>query len=427
MQRRRRSLRTALATAACALLCAPAGAGAVEALPDLVADPSVDRGLFLEGESLLLRFDAYIRNTGPGAAELRGGTPQNGVLTDVRQVIYDTDGVTVSRVVPRPGAVIRYEEHQSHSHYHLQAAARYSLWSEARTQEVLPSAKVGFCLTDSAHVELTKGPMTGEYAPDFCSVGEPDPAGDVIMGISAGWRDVYGYTLGFQWVDVSSLRPGTYWLGADVDAEDFVIEADESNPVVFSAQPSVVPGYVPVSQSLGTVNPFVPVAITLGAEAFQRSGAQLGAAEFSLTRGPACGRITGTAPNLIYTPGRRCKGGIQIEYTVRDGSSPFPTEPPTAGVSFRLGSRRALLKTRARRRGRKLRVRMFSRYEGRLRAIARSRGRRLGACSKRARPGRRVACSIRLRGRKPARVRVKTALRINRRVVKARRDLIRLR
>ena len=424
--------RALLAATISTLACCPAGAGAAEALPDLVADAPVDRGLFTApGEPrLLLRFDGFIRNTGAGAAELRGAATTDGLLTDVRQRIYTDDG-SVSREIPSP-ALVRYEHHVSHSHFHLQSAARYSLWTEDRLFEVTGSEKAGFCLTDSAHTEPQKGPDTAWYATrlggnpefSFCSAGNPTPANPVVMGISSGWRDDYPFNLAFQWLDVSALSPGRYRLAANVDPDNVLRETDERNPVVFQDRLSVVPGYLPLAQNLGEVNPFVPHRVTLGASSFERPGdGGLGPPSFALTRAPACGRLSGKAPELRYKPARPCRGHVSFEFGARDATSAFPTQTPTATVRLRLGTRRALSRTRLTRRGRRLLVRMRSIYRGRLRATALDRGRQLGSCAVRAREGRRVPCLIRLAPAVERRgIRVRTALRIRGRTAARRLD-----
>lgn len=406
---------------ACALACAPAGAQAAEALPDLVSDAPDDRGLQVDGNRLLLRFDGFIRNTGPGAVELRGVSPQNGILTGVVQRIYDEDGITISRDVPSP-ALIRWEDHAGHTHFHLQSAARYSLWSEDRLREVIGSEKAGFCLTDSFHAEPDKGPPLRVYATG-CSEGNPNPS-EVVMGISSGWRDDYYWNLAFQWVDVSSLRPGRYRLGGDVDPDNLVLETDESNPVAIQEEVSVIPGYVARARDLGEVNPLVPLEIQLGADRYERGGGPpLGLPSYEVTRPPTCGRVSGEPPLVIYRPGKACKGAVSFQFAARDSASAFPSQAPSATVRFRLGTRRALSKPRARQRGRRLRVRVRSQYAGRVRVTALVGGRRLGSCSSRVRARRPVSCAIHL-GRAPSLkgVRLRTALSIGGRVVDQRRD-----
>jgi subtilase family serine protease len=51
----------------------------------------------------------------------------------------------------------------------------------------------------------------------------------VKMGISVGWGDRYGYTLAFQWIDITGLTPGRYQLFGTVDPQNYYLESDETN------------------------------------------------------------------------------------------------------------------------------------------------------------------------------------------------------
>jgi hypothetical protein len=56
----------------------------------------------------------------------------------------------------------------------------------------------------------------------------------VKMGISVGWGDRYGYTLAFQWIDITDLTPGRYKLIETVDAQNYYLESDETNNTTFT-------------------------------------------------------------------------------------------------------------------------------------------------------------------------------------------------
>ena len=82
-------------------------------------------------------------------------------------------------------------------------------------------------------------------AANFCLQNQPT-ASAVTMGISAGWRDVYGRHLAFQWVDISDVQPGAYRLAAEVDQDDVVQEGNEGNNTrTFEPEDSIVPGTSP--------------------------------------------------------------------------------------------------------------------------------------------------------------------------------------
>ena len=100
-----------------------------------------------------------------------------------------------------------------------------------------PALKVGFCLIDSQRIE-THGPSSPQYTlggNNFCAQNQPN-ASSVFEGVSAGWRDMYDRTLAFQWVDVTDTQPGTYWLRADIDPEDFVRETNEVNSGTYASR-----------------------------------------------------------------------------------------------------------------------------------------------------------------------------------------------
>ena len=49
------------------------------------------------------------------------------------------------------------------------------------------------------------------------------------MGISIGWGDEYEYYLAWQWIDITGLPAGSYWVRAKVDPYGFFLEEAENN------------------------------------------------------------------------------------------------------------------------------------------------------------------------------------------------------
>jgi hypothetical protein len=204
-----------------------AHAAATPQLPNLVADAptsvslessTTEGGLKAAGEAkLLLRFNGYIHNVGPGALDFRGSRTSASEPMHAFQRVYNSDGTFKEEP---SSAELVYATADGHEHFHLQKAARYSLWNSAKTAEVAPAMKVGFCLDDSEHVEPGVGPSTAVYSDatgrKFCDQHEPE-ATKLFEGVSAGWRDLYDKSLAFQWVEASNVLPGEYWLREDVN------------------------------------------------------------------------------------------------------------------------------------------------------------------------------------------------------------------
>lgn len=341
MRRPRAVLLALLCIAACGAVAGPS-AGAAE-LPDLVADEPNRVELSLDATakdepSLLVRFDGFIHNKGPGALEIRGTRDSTAVPMTVVQRTY---GPNRSSPEDRASsAQLEFSDADGHHHWHLQRAARYSLVFDGdRTQTAAPSEKVGFCLQDTEPADVGVGPARAVYtdaALDNCQQLRPNALG-LYEGISAGWRDIYTKGLAFQWVDVSDVQPGSYWLRVDVDPDDVVAEADEVNVPAFSAHPVVVPGYKAVPVQAQTL-PGRAVALTLPAEAWREyDGPALPSASFAIVDPPDHGTLSGSGPEVTYTPEPGWRGIDTFSYTATDPSSTFPRHPAVATATIAVG------------------------------------------------------------------------------------------
>jgi hypothetical protein len=334
-----------LGALACAVTQAPVAVAALR-LPDVVADPPVvDRAPAVEGDAqgsrLLLRLKGFIHNAGAGALEIRGSAPSGGVMHTVVQRVYDSSGGYVDRShTPAPSII--YETNDQHDHWHLMHAMRYSLWSEDRSVEVAPVQKVGFCLMDSERLEAG-GPSRRVYTDEtdhFCRYREPG-ADSVFMGVSPGWRDVYSSDLAFQWVDITDVSPGHYWLRAEADPGGVIAETNEVNPPAYGSEVSIVNGHRADPVAVGTVPALGSTPITLRATRFDdvHSGSP-GPREFQIVTPPAGGtldRATGTwfsGEQVRYTPKPGFSGADSFTVAARDASSPFPRTPPSAAVTL---------------------------------------------------------------------------------------------
>jgi Lysyl oxidase len=333
----------AAAVFACAIATTPT-AGAAELLPDLVADaptnPQLVNYSHPDGTThLLLRFDGFVHNRGQGALDMRGSQRVDTSMTNTVQRIYQSGGGFVDDASRDPEII--WEPEDGHAHWHLKDAARYSLWNSQKTAEVAPALKVGFCLVDSQRIE-THGPTSAQYTVSggqFCRQNQPT-ASSVFEGVSAGWRDIYDRTLAFQWVDVTDTQPGTYWLRAEIDPEDFVRESDELNSATYATASSTIPGYAAKPVNAGVVSATGPTSINLATDSF---GSGLGTPTFRIIEPPRRGtlnRVSGptfTGATVVYTPRPGWRGPDRFTYTAQNSSSQFPHYPAVAAVTLNVG------------------------------------------------------------------------------------------
>jgi hypothetical protein len=131
----------------------------------------------------------------------------------VNQRIYNTAGTY--RVVETEG-VARYSG-DGHDHWHVRDVARYELFPLSSNGKALRrDAKVGFCFFDTNPYRLTlpRAPQTPRYTAAGCG---KQSALFVRNGISVGWGDRYGWRLSRQWIDITNLPSGEYYLKLTVD------------------------------------------------------------------------------------------------------------------------------------------------------------------------------------------------------------------
>ncbi len=197
-------------------------------LPDLF--PWAVSGTYLHdaylessGGRRLLRFSSAVANRGRGALEVRGTPDANG-NGDAVQRIYDSEGGFEEVFAGR----FEFSGHDGHNHIHLADFAAYRMRAVADGNRLGPvirtSEKVSFQLFDNALFDgsLPGAPGTGVYFRQEQVSNNP-------QGISVGWADVYAHTLGDQWIDVTGLAPGLYWLEVEVDPRRNLRESSVSN------------------------------------------------------------------------------------------------------------------------------------------------------------------------------------------------------
>jgi hypothetical protein len=204
------------------LASAASAAGAVDLLPDLTIDADwlLDRDVSwgVAPGCAHLRLAAATPNVGSGPLAVYGAETNPDGSQDVYQRVFRDDGTWWDRLA---GAFVF---HPPHAHVHFEDWAVYRLRADAGGapgEVVAESDKTSFCLLDSSPYapELPGAPGAAVYT--TCS--------GAFQGISVGWEDVYRKTLPGQSIPLCGIAGGTYWLEAEVDPLDRILEGDETN------------------------------------------------------------------------------------------------------------------------------------------------------------------------------------------------------
>ncbi len=194
-------------------------------LPDLIPWADEHLGLMydwdVEAESdghTLLRLSTATANIGAGPLKLNGSTVHENGTQDVLQRIELSDGAHEDRLAGE------FEFHPEHDHVHFAGFAEYNLRAvtldDGVGDVVATGGKTSFCVLDLQEYDLTLSHAPHE--PQFSEC-------DTTQGLSVGWADIYDRELPDQWIDVTGVAEGEYWLEVVVDPENRLEESDDSN------------------------------------------------------------------------------------------------------------------------------------------------------------------------------------------------------
>jgi len=177
----------------------------------------------------LLRLSNAAINIGAGPVELNGGpVSPDGLTQQVFQRVYSSDGSSKQFVA---GSFVY---HPQHAHVHFEDFTNYNLrfvtpadpTSSADSGPgagtiAATSEKVSFCLLDSLmyNTSLPGAPQSAQNV--SCS--------NAKQGISVGWADLYDKSLFGQWIDVTDVASGRYWLEVVIDPLNHLAESNERN------------------------------------------------------------------------------------------------------------------------------------------------------------------------------------------------------
>jgi hypothetical protein len=145
---------------------------------------------------ILLRVSTATPNIGAGPLELHGSSTSPGVY----QRVFRADGSSYDRFAGN------FTFHPGHGHLHfdnwINLHLRTVLTNDGVGDVVASGDKTSFAIIDLVHYDasLPGSPNSIQYN------------GGLIQGLSVGWADIYSANLQDQWIDVTDVPAGQYWL-----------------------------------------------------------------------------------------------------------------------------------------------------------------------------------------------------------------------
>jgi Lysyl oxidase len=229
-----RSFRAALL--ALALACGAAGsarAATTPLLPDLVQkyprEVQVETDTSSGAPRFHIGFLSAVNNFGAGPLIVHGHRDnvfQPAMAGD--QVVKNADGSQTVRT--NVGSLV-YVNAVTHQHWHYVGFDRYELRQPSDYRLIVPDQKSGFCLGDR-YEAFSETPVPGKPPAPFytgnCAPGDSQTL-EVTEGISVGYGDDYPPIKEGQYVDVTGVPAGRYYLVHRVNSNRALIETDYSN------------------------------------------------------------------------------------------------------------------------------------------------------------------------------------------------------
>ena len=194
-------------------------------LPDLISvGQTLNENRYIDTSTqsgrVLLRLSSEVANVGSGPLELWGGAT-SGTTQEVFQRIYGANNSSNDVLAGE------FVFHPSHGHIHFEGFATYNL------REINPDGSMGAVVASGGKTSFCvinlRNPFPDAAADADLVNGRGGNSCGSIQGLSVGSSDVYSSGLADQWIDVTDVESGNYFLEVIADPDNAIIEEDESN------------------------------------------------------------------------------------------------------------------------------------------------------------------------------------------------------
>jgi Lysyl oxidase len=204
---------------------------ATELLPDLRQEPPAGLVVTRAGTRFRLGFDSAATNVGGGPLTIVGSRPNRWTATmEASQVIPLEDGGTRHQ---RSVGVLRYVTSPDHSHWHLVPFMKYELRRATDLARAARDRKTGFCLGDRYDAEMKlPGKSPEKVFRSRCGLGKHRVL-RLREGISVGYGDDYDANLEGQYLGITGIPAGRYFLVHRVNADRRLLERSYVNNVAW--------------------------------------------------------------------------------------------------------------------------------------------------------------------------------------------------
>jgi hypothetical protein len=203
--------------------------GTIPLLPDLRQELPRSVGVTKVHGQFHLGFASAATNVGVGPLVISGQRPAGAAQMTASQRVRMSDGTT--DVIAGAGH-LHYVVSPDHAHWHLEPFMTYELRRFPHGKLVGRDRKSGFCLGDRyLGANMPQAPRHKIFRTN-CGKGETQLR-RIAEGISVGYGDDYAANLEGQYVDITGLPAGKYYLVHRVNSTHRLVEASYGNNVAW--------------------------------------------------------------------------------------------------------------------------------------------------------------------------------------------------
>ncbi len=199
----------------------------------------------------LLRFGTQVNNQGAGPGSLISRNPGSAIPSgapitswtnpdgsqNVLQPVFEYTGSSFTLLYYRLAGTMTY--HSGHGHFHYDGYGEYRLRHNVGGQPGgyvqrpdgtgSVGAKTGFCLLTFSGTFTTESGANSSTLPGFNQDGNAPGNCGFDQGIRVGRYDQYSSGLEGQWIDITGVPNGSYFVEIELDAGHAMAESNEAN------------------------------------------------------------------------------------------------------------------------------------------------------------------------------------------------------
>lgn len=226
-----------VALTAPAVAAPPPKSTSVSLYPDIIEEVPHHLQIQNTQQKEFLRFSTTHMNIGDGNLQIRGEVTDQSACVDENGDAYSQCTIATQEIFGPDGTIVETHPagvavfHPEHNHWHQSGVAEFTISTgvegQTPTGVIITGTKITFCLIDVKWFGTgkTTGSDKKELPRSYFECNSD------LQGISVGWGDQYHQSTPLQELEITGLKPGTYYLTHLADPADHWKEGPDARSI----------------------------------------------------------------------------------------------------------------------------------------------------------------------------------------------------